>query len=178
MAIDLTRLDLKAELLDARTKIAGAIRRLVDPQVRPRTIRILTHTIAPLSLEGVPLLNKLRMLTAGGVTVTIIFGQKPERMRPKEKQNLKELVEANVKVYYNRRMHAKLILASTKGGAEFVLGSANLTTSALTYSHEIGVRAFQLERNTYDALMAYVNGMLTLRQTKPVDLSWFQEESN
>src|SRR2546422_4854441 len=148
----MTRLDLEAELLDERRKIVDAIRKLLDAGARPSVVRILTHDLSALELDGTSLLHKLRMLTASGVTVTLIFGARFDTMRTNQREHLKELVEANVNVFHNKRMHAKLILIETAEGGQAVLGSANLTPTAMTENHEIAIRSFRMGSNTYDAL--------------------------
>src|SRR5205809_581750 len=142
--MEFRRLDLEAELLDDRGKIVDAIRKVLDAGGRPTVVRILTHDLSALDLDGTSLLHKLRMLTASGVTVTLVFGARFDRMKLGQREHLKELVQANVKVFHNKRMHAKLILIETAEGGQAILGSANLTPTAMTENYEIAIRSFRM----------------------------------
>jgi HKD family nuclease len=159
---------MQGKLVETRGTLATAFRNLLNAQRRPTVVRILTYSIGQFVVNNsVSFLRKVRMLISSDVTVTVIFGRDPGRMSDERMQFLKELQNSGVKLYHNRRMHAKVILSKRGTSYGFLIGSANMTKTAFHKNYEMAIWGDVSHGATCDALESYVQRVLSAESTRP-----------
>lgn len=155
-------------LITTKDDLTDAVRILLDCRRSSRAVRILTHTVADFQVTaGMTFSRMLAQLMASDTTVTLIFGAR--RIEEPAKDFLRKLQSMGVNVYWNRRMHAKVILAVSSTGAAALIGSANMTQSAMTWSTEACIRGDPLDEAGRDALTELVRRTLKASSTKGLD---------
>lgn len=109
--------------------------------------------ITSLYIENAELLNDEKLfsvllgLVKKGITVTILIGQKLKRNH--WVRFFEELDSFGIKLYYNRRVHSKMILLDSPNKRVALILSANLTHGGLHYRYESGVYLKYLDDNKY-----------------------------
>jgi phosphatidylserine/phosphatidylglycerophosphate/cardiolipin synthase-like enzyme len=103
-----------------------------------------------------------------GAIVTVVVGNKP---RERDIDFYEQLLDEGIEIYYNDKVHAKVILVEGKDGENSALiMSANLTTTGLHYKYEVGVFLSSLEDKSYKKLRAYTSQIVGAPiKTKPIE---------
>ena len=132
-------------------------------------VRIFTQNFSNAKLNGrLTLKEIIKSLKSLGAIVTVVVGSKP---RENDIEFYEELLDEGVQIYYNDKVHAKLILAEAKDGKNVALVmSANLTNTGLRYKYEVGVHLSYLEDKVYKKLRAYTSQIIGAPiKTKPIE---------
>jgi len=129
-----------------------------DPPIRIRIVSPWIHEVV-LS-DGRTLSQKIRQLIAfKRASVTLLVN--PTRMTtPEEKDFLKLLEDAGVRIHYKRDLHAKALLLESARDVGLVLTSANFTQTALSKQQEVGIYLLNELPHIFEKLDRYVTGLL------------------
>lgn len=158
-----------------RDQLRQGVYRILSLERDPRRVRLLTLNFSDFELfRGLTLGQIIKRLARKGVKTTVVVGSKP-KIGGKNYQDLadfyEELLDEGVEIYYNDRVHAKVILA--EGGKEnsALIMSANLTMTGLSYNYEMGVLLSPLEDGEYESLRNYTNDIVGAPiKTKPIEM--------
>lgn len=165
---------LRVEVLAQRTLIRDGILRVLETKHLPYRVRILTRTIGPFSIRPDRAFEQaLKALSSRRVTVSLLFGENPDRMEEAKQLMLKRLEDFGVRVYHHDKVHAKLVFAEGLGWNKLFLGSANMTSNSIDNFHEVAVIGEVDNAATLAAIDSYVNDRLSAPSTSPLS-SWSQ----
>jgi phosphatidylserine/phosphatidylglycerophosphate/cardiolipin synthase-like enzyme len=157
-----------------------ALKGCFDVRRRPSRVRIVSFQVRDVSFDGGSAVDSLRKkvarLLSAGSRVVILIGENPEKFSEPQKEFFKHLVELQARVFYNKRVHAKVTLVESKGEKIAVLGSANLTDKGLYRNIEVNVAisgSSPTVLNAYDEISDYIEQVLGQPSTHPID-EWLE----
>ena len=114
--------------------------------------------------NGNKLLDRLLELVKKGTDVTILIGQKPKRSH--WRRFFEELEKFGVNLYYNWRIHSKMLLLDCLTEKVALLSSANYTHGGLRFKHEVGVCLKDLTLSKYNKLGDFFNNVVGSEETR------------
>jgi len=114
---------------------------------------------------GQKLSRIIQHLLTKGTRVTIVVGELPEK--EKDKKFFIRLLNGGAKIYYNKRVHVKLILIDRRSYQEVLLMTANLTKTGLYRNYEAGI-LISRNRNFYNKAERFVKEILKSPTTQPL----------
>lgn len=156
-------------LIHERPQLLQALTEVLASERRPTRVRILTATVGPFDLHGsASFSHKLQMLRAIGATVTLVFGEDPNRLTKEKQEMLMKLEGYGVGVYHRRTMHAKLVVAYWRNSVHLFMGSANMTRNAFESNDELAIRALVQDPATLTAVDEFVNKKIAGPATRPI----------
>lgn len=115
-------------------------------------------------LDGRKFLDILLDLVRKGITVTILIGAKP-----KLKHWIKffeKLESFGVNLFYNWRIHSKMLLLDSSDENAALISSANLTHGGLHFRHEVGVCLKDLPLRKHNKLGEFFNSVVGSDETR------------
>ena len=149
---------------DIASDIACAIDAILDISGLNR-VRITSLYIENVELtNGNKLLDRLLELVKKGTEVTILIGRRPNLSH--WIRFFEELETFGVNLYYNRRIHSKMLLLDCRDEKVVLMSSANYTHGGLHYKHEVGVCLKDLSLGKYNKLGEFFNYVLGSEETQ------------
>jgi phosphatidylserine/phosphatidylglycerophosphate/cardiolipin synthase-like enzyme len=152
----------------ARNNLREAVKDILSREKNYWRIRILTLNFSDVELSSTTLREIIKRHRNKGAKITVVVGSKPEE---KDKDFYEELLDEGVEIFFNDKVHAKVILAEEKSKASALIMSANLTRSGLYYNYEAGVLVPSLKRKDYNNLREYTSNIIGAPiKTKPIEM--------
>lgn len=107
---------------------------------KPKRIRIMCKNLHDFELDGNRMLSQeLKKILVRGTKVSIILGEKPEKMKSKTVDFLQEIMDFGARVYHHPRAHAKFFISEGRNNeVDTIITSANFTATALHKNFELG----------------------------------------
>jgi len=154
----------------ARSDLRESVGGILSIGKNPWRVRMLTLNFSDFELfKGITLREIIKRLARRGVITTIVVGGKP--VKEEDKSFCEELLDEGVEIYFNDRVHAKVILAEGKKENSAIIMSANLTKSGLFYKYEVGVFLSPLNYEDYKSLRDYTSDIVGAPiKTKPIEM--------
>jgi len=160
----------------ARNELRESLGEILSLEKHPWRVRMLTLNFSDFELfRGITLREIIKRLARRGVITTIVVGSKPSKKDTTSYEEqirfYEELLDEGVEIYYNDKVHAKVILAEGKTENSALIMSANLTKSGLFYNYEAGVFLSPLKDEDYKSLRNYTSDIVGAPiKTKPIEM--------
>jgi len=87
--------------------------------------------------------------------------------KEKDRKFFLKLLDRGAKIYYNKRVHVKLIIVNRRSHQEVLLMTANLTRTGLYRNHEAGI-LISSDRNFYNKAEKFIIEILKSPATRPL----------
>jgi hypothetical protein len=118
--------------------------------------------------NGVSLVDKLLALQKDGIIITIVIGKLPGR---KDRKHLKRdlfipLIKKGFYIYYNPKVHLKMILIESKTYKNALLMSSNISRGGLFYRFEVGVSFLCLDEIKFKKLDSFFDHVVGDEETR------------
>jgi phosphatidylserine/phosphatidylglycerophosphate/cardiolipin synthase-like enzyme len=114
--------------------------------------------------EGRKFLDELLGIAKKDIEVTIIIGQKPSKGH--WRRFFEELYEHGIKLYYNYRVHSKMILLYGEKTNLAFIGSSNFTHGGLALRYEASVFLKGLDDEKFYKLENHFNKVIGAEDTR------------
>lgn len=187
----------EVKILIRSKDIRRAIRDAMDIKRKPNWVRIVCLNMRDVLLDKKAkssLRKKLNLLLSQGARITIILGSNPQRFDHKiriikqkykeefveeeikrcehfkknENEFYKDLVSRGARIYWNKRVHAKMILVESGNQRIVLIMSSSLTKTGLHRNYEIGIYFPNAKKLIFDNLNSYITHILQLSTTRPL----------
>jgi phosphatidylserine/phosphatidylglycerophosphate/cardiolipin synthase-like enzyme len=114
--------------------------------------------------EGRKFLDELLRIAKKDIEVTVLVGHKPKRHH--WLRFFEELSQFGIKLYYNSRVHSKIILLYGEKTNIALIGSHNFTHGGLVHQYEAGVFLKDLANEKFYKLEDYFNNVIGAEDTR------------
>jgi phosphatidylserine/phosphatidylglycerophosphate/cardiolipin synthase-like enzyme len=130
-----------------------------------RKIRISSLYVENVELkEGRKFLDELLRIAKKEIEITILIGTKPKKTH--WIRFFEELSQFGIKLYYNGRVHSKIILLYGEKTNIALIGSSNFTHGGLAHRYEAGVFLKDLANEKFYKLETYFNNVIGDEETR------------
>jgi phosphatidylserine/phosphatidylglycerophosphate/cardiolipin synthase-like enzyme len=153
-----------------------AIKNCFDIRRHPSRVRIISFQVRDVPFDDEVGANTLQRKVAGllnaGSKVVILIGEDPKKLSDPQKEFFRRLIDLQAKVFYNKRVHAKVTLVEGTKEKLLVLGSANMTKRGMYHNIEVNVainNSTSAGLDAYDEISGYVDEVLGRASTTPLD---------